>query len=110
MSNHDNGHDFADVGERLVKVRRVLGLNQGELADRLNWQGTRLSNWETGAALIPPRELRRLKQIVPGLTSDWIYDGETNGLTAALLEQVNSLPPEDDQPTKKRGRPRKARG
>lgn len=102
-------HSFEDVGRRLSLVRRALRLSQVEIADRLNIGFTRWNNWELGINQIPPSEALRLKRMLPGLSTDWIYDEDRSRLTleaADMLDAAASIP---DEPVKKRGRPRKQR-
>lgn len=107
MSNRDTSNPFEDEGRRLALVRRVLGLSQVELSERLNLRNSRWSNWEVGANQIPPSVVTQLKRLLPGLDQDWIYEGDRSGLShqlAATFDKVASEP-EDTGTKKKRGRP-----
>lgn len=105
MATQDEKNPFEDVGRRLALVRRALGLNQKELSEKLNVLNSRWSNWELGGNQIPPSETRKLKHLLPGLTQDWVYDGDRSGLPHRLAELLDKLESEPEEPTKKRGRP-----
>lgn len=94
---------FQDIGVRLMQVRRVLGLSQVEIAARLHMKNTRWGNWEIGVSQIPPAEALKLKRMLPGLTTDWIYEGDASKLTVELLEQLTAAL-NSGEPVKKRGR------
>jgi transcriptional regulator with XRE-family HTH domain len=83
----------------------VLGLSQAEIADRLGLGSTRWNNWELGLNLVPPAVALRLKQMLPGLTTDWIYGGDRSKLTVELVEKLDAAAAGRDEPVKKRGRP-----
>jgi DNA-binding XRE family transcriptional regulator len=53
-----------EVGIRLARTRRVLGLTQEELAERLNVSRGALSSWEVGARLPDQWAMCRLKGTV----------------------------------------------
>lgn len=99
---------FEDIGKRLALVRRAVGLNGSEIADKLQIGPTRWSNWETGLNQIPPQECRKLKRMLPGLSSDWIYDGDRDRLSyelATLFDKLASEPEAQPNAPKRRGRP-----
>lgn len=50
-------------GERVLRLRRHLGLSQAEMAGRLGTRQQTISEWETGASR-PQRMSRRLLHLV----------------------------------------------
>jgi transcriptional regulator with XRE-family HTH domain len=109
MPNRNDDTSTEDgVGLRLTLIRRVLGLSQSEMCERLNLGITRWNNWELGINLIPPGEALRLKRMLPGLSTDWIYDGDRSRLSVELAEKLDAAAVAPEQPVKrKRGRPSK---
>lgn len=106
MANQgDEPSPFDEVGKRIALVRRALGLNQTDMAARLNLNTTRWNNWELGVNQIPPNEALRLKRMLPGLSTDWIYDGDQSRISHELVLLFDRLANTPEPPTKKRGRP-----
>jgi len=67
------------VAFRLRELRMHLGHRKMAFAKLLDVAPSRWSNVESGSPL--SRDMAdRLKQTIPGLDLDWIYDGEMEGL------------------------------
>lgn len=110
MANRsDETNSFEEVGRRISLIRRAMGLSQVEIAQKLNIGPTRWNNWELGVNLIPPSEVSRLKRMLPGLSSDWVYDDDRSRLTLEAAERLDAAAALPDEPVKKRGRPPKQR-
>ncbi len=56
--------DRAEVGRRVKKARKQLGLTQADLGTRLGAEGNTVSNWERGANLPSVDTLRALVRMV----------------------------------------------
>ena len=105
MSNRDeDAPTFKEIGRRLMLLRRILGLTQVDMAAKMGIQTSRWNNWEMGVSQIQPSEALRLKRLIPGVTTDWIYGGDASGITLSLAEQIDTVAKEP-APEKRRGRP-----
>lgn len=106
MRNRDGG-TFQEVGKRLALVRRMMGLTQSAMAQRLNMPITRWNNYELGVSLIPVAEALKIKRLLPGLSTDWIYDDDRTRLTVELAARLDAAGLEivSDVSVRKRGRP-----
>ncbi len=76
-------HPFADIGERLRFVREFFGLSQAEMARKAGVSLGTYNNWETGLARLSLDGGRRLKRELQ-LSLDFLYEGETDALSAIL--------------------------
>jgi DNA-binding transcriptional regulator YiaG len=75
--------------ERLRRVRELLDLpSQKAFADRLGISPQRWNNFERGAPLTI-EIAQKLLRIIPGLTLDWIYNGDRRGLTMELDRRLH---------------------
>jgi len=70
------------TGLRLALIRERLhgGISQTEFAHRLGVSQARYNHWERGFS-IPTDQVRKIKDITPGITADWLYWGDTSALT-----------------------------
>lgn len=79
---------------RMKRLRERLGFKKGgDFAKYLGFSKQRWFNVETGHPV--SREIaQRLKQAIPGIDYDWIWDGETDGLSdeAASMLGVTKQP------------------
>lgn len=106
MSDEPIKLDVEAMGGRLALLRELLGVTQVAMAARLNMQVTRWNNYERGVAPVQAPEILRLKRMFPGLTSDWILEGDRKGLTMEIAERLDAAA-EAPAPARKRGRPTK---
>jgi transcriptional regulator with XRE-family HTH domain len=83
----------AGQGARLKRLRETLGYPTGAgFARFLGVETTRWNNFENGKPL--SREIVfLLVRTVPGLTSDWLYFGRSNGLPLELARRLGELEP-----------------
>lgn len=96
---------YQDVGKRLARVRRTLGLTQSAMAERMGMPFTRWNNYELGVSLIPVAEALKLKRIVPGLSTDWVYGNDRSSLSVGLAAALDAAELDETKaPAKKRGR------
>lgn len=93
---------LADEGqaERLVRLREALGYPKANgFAAFLGIGQQRWANFENGYPL--SREIIfRLVQSVPGLTSDWLYFGKSDGLPLDLARRLGELGPPGNRTTR----------
>jgi transcriptional regulator with XRE-family HTH domain len=101
----DESHPFEDIGKRLALARRALGLSGVELSQKLGVSNGVWSNWELGINQIRPEFVRKLKNLIPGLSHDWLYDGDRQRLTVELAELFDRLASQPEDGPKRRGRP-----
>jgi transcriptional regulator with XRE-family HTH domain len=81
--------------ERLKRVRSLLNYpTQKSFADALGIIPSRWSNFEAGAPL-SIEIAQKLVRIVPGLTLDWLYNGERRGLSVELDRRLHEPEPKD---------------
>ena len=106
MSNQDGG-TFQEVGKRLALVRRIMGLTQSAMAERLNMPITRWNNYELGVSLVPVAEALKIKRLIPGISTDWIYEDDRTRLTVELAARLDTAEREiaSELPIRGRGRP-----
>jgi DNA-binding transcriptional regulator YiaG len=75
--------------ERLKRIRELLGItSQKAFADQLAISPTRWNNFERGAPL-SIEVAQKLVRIIPGLTLDWLYNGERRGLSVELDRRLH---------------------
>ena len=77
-----------DVGGRLRAVRTAAGFATArEFAKRLGVEQNTLTSWERGLRLIEPEDLDGVRRLT-GITSDYIYYGDSTGLPPATIERL----------------------
>jgi transcriptional regulator with XRE-family HTH domain len=81
--------------ERLKRVRSLLKYpTQKTFADALGIIPSRWSNFEAGAPL-SIEIAQKLVRLVPGLTLDWLYNGERRGLSVELDRRLHEAESKD---------------
>jgi transcriptional regulator with XRE-family HTH domain len=71
-------------------LRAYLGCTQAEFAAKLGISPQRCHNFENGFLLSKEVALK-LVNLVPGLTTDWLWFGKTEGLTLSLAIELEGL-------------------
>ena len=92
---------WASHAVRLRVLRRALfHEKQSAFAKRLGIENQRYSNIENGSALSID-VARKIKFAAPGLTLDWLYDGEERALPTEMLTQLRAeaVKPEHQLPS-----------
>ena len=85
--------------ERLSRLRHALGYpTASAFAQFLNLNQQTYSNYENGFPL-SRAAVFRLVQSVPGLTSDWLYFGNSRGLPVDLARRLGELGPPGNRKT-----------
>ena len=74
---------FADIAERILWHRKLLGMEQKEYAERAGLKRTQFSNWETGATRLSLDGARALRRTY-GLSLDFMYEGIDDALSMTL--------------------------
>lgn len=80
---------LAQFGQRLIQARAARGYTQSALARALNVRAGRVHTWESGRNYPSVPELWNLLTLL-GVTSDWLYFGETGGLTTETYKSLFS--------------------
>lgn len=79
--------DMQQVGSRISKLRKSIGITQTGLADRLGISFQAVSNWERGVSMPDISKLKELSEIF-GVTVDEILGGGTHSeLVRELIEK-----------------------
>lgn len=78
--------------ERLRAIRvRLHGIaSQRAFAARLGVSYSRYNNWEGAGYPIPEAEAKKIKDITPGITGDYILWGDIEGLTVEALKKLRA--------------------
>lgn len=80
-----------DIAARLRKVRTIYGPTITEFCRTYKFTVPQWVNYEAG--FMPSlAAARQLKREIPGLTLDWIYEGDTSGLTVMMTRVLNASP------------------
>lgn len=76
------------VGRRLKSLRLARGFDTiRAFAKDLEVEEDRYDAWEKGKSLLPPQVALLLRRRF-GITSDWLYYGDTAGLARGLYEEL----------------------
>ena len=78
--------DWPTISERLVATRKAIGLRQSEFADRAGIGRNTYNQWEKGKR--PQLDYALILCDVYGLTLDWIYRGDPQGLPHGLAQRL----------------------
>lgn len=82
-----------NTAERLSILPDLLELpNDAEIVRRLGIVHSLWSNYLAGRAL-PAARATQLVRTFPGLSRDWLYDGNEAGLSGKLLDRLRKLFP-----------------
>ncbi len=77
-----------DVGGRLRVVRTAAGFATARaFAKELGVEENTLTSWERGLRLIEPEDLDGVRRLT-GVTSDYIYYGDSAGLPPVMIERL----------------------
>lgn len=93
----------AGIGDRIVATRMALGYRTArQFARAMGISEGRLSQWEHDKHAPPIENIIRMKQMHPGVTLDWIYTGDPNGLNWMVVQTLVSLGAQQDAPVSAR--------
>lgn len=88
-------HRFPEQAARLRRLRELLGYTgHGGLARFAEDLGIELQRWwmsETGRAGLGMKVALRIIERWPGLTLDWLYLGDTDGLNMVWLRRLGLM-------------------
>ena len=76
-----------EVGIRLQVAREAIGISKTDMAKTLGISLQRYANWEYGLRLPSPQHIFLLKEKF-GITSDYIWGGDTSGLPIFIAKKV----------------------
>lgn len=84
-----------EIGNRIFKKRKQMGLTQEALADKMNVSIQMISNLEHGNKAIKIENLIKISDILD-VSTDYILKGTSEqGEEIDLLEKINLLTPDD---------------
>jgi hypothetical protein len=90
MSNKDPAGKDSDIAVRLRAIMDVEGLRtQDAFAERLGVDKKRVNNPLVGYPLSIDLAMK-IKNAVPGMTRDWLYDGDEGGLPVSLRDRLRA--------------------
>ena len=92
MKKEERQTEAVEVGARLARARRALGMTQVELAGRLNVEVGNLSNWENGYAMLPPEYAPQIFMFTR-IDSNYLYRDDPSGLPGKLQDKLYGKPP-----------------
>ena len=85
--------NFQDIADRLLRVRKILGLSQTEFARRAGIGVTTMNNWEGGDYRVSLNGALRLRETY-GLPLDFIYCGNVDMLPNKIASDLRLIPRE----------------
>lgn len=78
-------------GKRLRRTRKALGFRTiRQFASATGVDESNISKWESGAALVPPWFVERLR-LSHKVSHDWIYGGDTYSLPSGLAAKIAEI-------------------
>jgi transcriptional regulator with XRE-family HTH domain len=80
--------------ERLLRLRTAMAGSQVEFCSRFGFKVPQWSNYENGRPIGKAAALKLVTKI-HGLTLDWIYLGNSSGLTMEMAKRLGVLPADD---------------
>ena len=87
--------DLKSIGERISNQRKLMGMTQERLAEKMDVSIQMISNLERGVKAIKIDNLVKLSCIL-NVTTDYILTGsKTDGDMNALSERISQLAAED---------------
>ncbi len=86
-----NISELKEMGERIFLRRKILGLTQEQLAEKLGVSVQMISNLELGKKAIRPENLIKLSKVLQ-LSADYILAGENSDTNALpIIKKISSL-------------------
>lgn len=86
----DTGDLAIDVGRRLARVRRAMGVDQKEFGRRAGLSPVRYSQYERGARRLTIEAALTLCHVY-ALTLDYLYRGDPSGLPYKMAVAIRDL-------------------
>jgi transcriptional regulator with XRE-family HTH domain len=98
-----------EIARRLVAVRKHVGLNQSEMADRLNIAKNTLNGFEKAKRSLTLETAKRIRQRF-GISVDWLLFGDIGQPSQGIAIELGPNPgqPEPAAKPEKRRRPKAA--
>ena len=78
-----------DIPLRIKQVRKILGLIQKEMCEKISVDRTTLSHMENGTGPITERNCKSILKAFPQINPDWFY----KGIGEPLMSQTPQAPP-----------------
>lgn len=87
-------HLLTDMGLRISKLRKQMGLTQEELAERAGISGQTISTAELGKKALCPENIVKLSHAL-GVSADYLLTGRRNHIDyTAINSKLGSASPE----------------
>ena len=83
--------DEENMSERLLRLRVSLAGSQVEFCRQYGFTVSQWSNYENGRPVGKAAAMKLVRRI-HGLTLDWIYLGNSSGLTMEMARRLDVLP------------------
>jgi transcriptional regulator with XRE-family HTH domain len=83
-----NATSKGEIGKRLRAIRLMMGMDQGVFAERLGLAQNTYSQYETGERQISVNAANAVIDLIPNVTLDYIFRGETNGMVRVCTQQL----------------------
>lgn len=80
------------IGERILALRRALGLTQAQFAERVGASRSRVNNWEAGTRRPDLDAAIRICEST-GATLDYLILGRASSLPNDLFERLSEMTP-----------------
>src|SRR4051812_29350642 len=79
--------DIEGYCRRIRLLRRIYKMNQTQFADFLELPYKKWNHYERGY-LIPRETALVMRKKISGLSTDWLWEGDTRGLSPSLYSKV----------------------
>lgn len=86
----DGGKSTEDIARRIVALREALGHNQSAFANLVDITQPAMNNYEAGIRR-PSLDVAIKIRLRTGVTLDWLYLGQREGLPGRLLSLLPDL-------------------
>jgi len=82
--------DYVEIGKRLKRLRRVLGLNQREMSELVDCTPPSWNAYEKGNGLIQIPQAMQIS-VRYGVPLDWIYKGDPAMLPNHIASEIAKI-------------------
>ena len=84
-------HRWEAEGRRLRWLWKAEGCDSAlQFAVKMNWLQSAMNQFETGLRPVPLHKLRALSQRVVGFDVEWLWSGDTRGLSFDLRQRLEA--------------------
>jgi transcriptional regulator with XRE-family HTH domain len=86
-NNRSIAEQLNETGRRITQARKALELSQVEICRNIEVGETTWNNWERGKRVPDPFVMAKFAEHY-GVTLDWVYRGDREGLSHRLLNKL----------------------